>query len=49
MEGMGVEYASHRLRCWGVVAVPEPSLSRGQSASDGSDAIDLVWRITGIV
>ncbi len=49
VEGLGVEDASHRSQCQGVVAVPEPSLSRGQSASDGSDAIDPVWRITGIV
>ena len=32
VEGLGVEDASYRRRCRGVVAVPEPSLSRGQSA-----------------
>jgi len=32
VEGLGVEDASYRLQCRGVVAVPEASLSRGQSA-----------------
>jgi hypothetical protein len=49
VERLGVEDASHRQQCRGGVAVPELSLSRVQSASEGSDAIDPVRRITGIV